>query len=197
MGDRPEKDDNELAAEFLAGDLESFREFYRRYVSEVLAVCQKILQNRQDAEDVVSDVFFELWTKRSRFDPTRATPKNYLLMLTRSRSIDRYRKRSRANSRKALHAIATNAESAVAVSQGNPAVQILQSESQQLAIQALEQLNDEQRRMLELTYFESLSHAQIAERLDIPLGTVKSHIRRGILKLRAVLDERKVGTANS
>lgn len=188
-GDLRVVDDAKIADDCFDGRLEPFREFFQRHASEVLAVCYRILRNRQDAEDLVSEVLFEMWTKRHRYDSTRSTPRGYLLMLARSRAIDRYRARvvSAPNSSTDVNALAA------LTSDDNPGEQLVQTETEQLAVRALSQLESMQRASLEMVFYEGLSHSQIASRLNLPLGTVKSHIRRGIAKLRGVMRDHRSG----
>ena len=186
-------DDAELIEEVLSGNSEAFRRFFRQHVSDVLALCCRILRNRQDAEDVVSEVFFEMWTRRDRYDRARASPKSYLLMLARSRSIDRYRARSRSQPATNSRAASPDAPVVALTSNDKPQDQLEQTEIQQLAVRALDALEPAQRLALELAFYEGLSHAQIASRLELPLGTVKSRIRRGLSKLRQALDHHRSG----
>ena len=86
--------DDELVQAVAAGDTEAFREFFRRHAPSIVALCQKILHSRQDAEDVASEVFFELWSKLEKYNRHRGTPRTYLILLARSRAIDRLRSRS-------------------------------------------------------------------------------------------------------
>ncbi len=175
-------DDTELAAQLTKGNAEAFRHLFRRYSPQVVALCQRILGNRQDAEDVASEVFFEMWEKRERYDASRSTLRGYLMLLARSRSIDRHRSRKRADPSVASY-VPDEAEMAD-TSDCDPMEIATSSELQQLAVIALHELAPLQRVTLDLAFFEGLSHAQIASRLDLPLGTVKSHIRRGLARLR-------------
>lgn len=194
--DRQSRFDDDETEAFLSGDLSAFRGFFRRHAAEVLAVCNRILRDWQEAEDVVSDVFLELWNKRDRYDRSRATPRAYVLMVARSRAIDRYRAKSR-NRRATVPITAKHdSEKAMMVSD-NPHDAIEKGESRKQASLALAELDQPQRAALELSFYEGLSHAQIASRLDLPLGTVKSHIRRGLIKLRHVMEQRQAGGSSS
>lgn len=180
-------DDAELLAAVTEGDPDAFRQFFRRYSAESLALARRILRNWQDAEDVVSEAFLELWNKRSRYDGSRAKPRAYLLMLVRSRAIDRYRAQVRnQNHSNALIAM-VEANTSSLFEENSPSEDLIRSEAEVRACQALGDLDQEQRMALELTFYEGLSHSQVASRLNLPLGTVKSHIRRGLAKLQKAL----------
>ena len=187
--DGRDTDDYQLVTEIQRGNLEAFREFFRRRAPEAQAVCFRVLGDRQEAEDVVSEVFFELWSRRDRYDGSRGSPRSYLLMLARSRSIDRYRSQARSALRP--HSMAEELTEGDAGLAGNeaPGEKLMRSEEQQQALTALRELEPSQRQTLELAFYEGLSHAQIASRLDMPLGTVKSHIRRGLARLRQKLEQ--------
>ncbi len=185
------QDDLELVEQILDGNREAFGHFFRRHAADVLAVCQRILGNAQDAEDVSSEVFFELWSKKTRYDQSRSTPRSYLLLLARSRSIDRYRVNRRTKS--VIVAGKGSMESELASERDDSAQLATDSELHGIAKQAMRELQPGQRDTLELVFYEDLSHAEIADRLDIPLGTVKSHIRRGMLKLRTIFHSTGAG----
>ncbi len=187
------RDDADLFADITEGDVDAFRLFFRRHAPEALALAFRILGNRQDAEDVVSEVFLEMWRKRGRYDSLRGTPRAYLLMLVRSRAIDLYRAQVRSRPTSTLLEAETLPEQQVDWGHNAPSERLAQAEFEDLAVLALAELDGTQRKTLELTFFEGLSHSQIASHLELPLGTVKSHIRRGLAKLRAALDDHRSG----
>ena len=176
-------DDVELFEQVLAGSIDAFRVFYRSFAPEALALCMRILRNRQEAEDVVSEVFFEMWSNREKYDRNRSNPRSYLLLLARSRSIDRLRKLKRTPH------METSNDRLTAVSDVSPSQDPFHEEARF----AIEKLEGIQRQTIELAFFEGLSHTEISELLSVPLGTIKSHIRRGLIKLRNILHHKVSG----
>jgi RNA polymerase sigma-70 factor, ECF subfamily len=183
-----EETDVDLLAAVRLGDREAFHALYQRFGAEVLALCQRILRSRDDAEDAVADVFWEVWRRRERYDAARGGPRTYLMTLGRSRAIDRLR--STAARPEMKH---NRSDAAELLAAGGPAPDET-AESIELrgrVAEALSELNPRQREAMELAYYEGLSHQQIADRLAAPLGTVKTHIRQGLTKLRSVLGARQ------
>ena len=178
--------DLQLMQAVAAGDAEAIGVLYDRHAPLLLAICRRVLRDANEAEDVLGDVFYEVWTRASRFDAARGSPVTYLLTLARSRAIDRKRfLESRPASR------ATPDASARLSLRPSDAPSPLQNsdglERAQLVRQALTDLDPDQRQALECAYFDGLSHTEIATRLNKPLGTVKTYIRQGLIRLRAAL----------
>lgn len=163
-------------------DPAALRALYDRHAGLVFAIGMKILHNRDDAADVTEDVFFELWEKASRYDASRSSPGTYIVMLARSRCIDRARRRPR----EAAVSLDKTAEPSFAGVDTPPGQAVLH-EQQLLVRQALETLEPVQREVLAEAYFGGLSHTEIAEKLGKPLGTVKTYIRQGLIHLREQL----------
>lgn len=165
------------------GDRSALAALYDRYSPLVLALCQRVLRDSGQAEEVLVDVFFEVWTKADRFDPSRGSPMTYLLTLARSRAIDR--KRSQASRPK----ITSDFTDAAALSDPvpNPSESIDLKERGAAVRAALAELEPAQREALECAFYEGLSHSEVAAKLNRPLGTVKTHIRQGIIQLREKL----------
>jgi RNA polymerase sigma-70 factor (ECF subfamily) len=167
-------------------DEAAFLSLYRGFSGQVLAVCVRILQDRHMAEDVLSEVFWEIWREPQRYDSSRSTPQTYLLMVARSRSIDRLRDLSRRAKTLAKASVENRADDWVP-SRDGPEANVDRLEDRQVLREALETLDANQRQVLELAFFGGLSHQQIASRLDHPLGTVKSRIRQGLIHLKSKL----------
>ena len=162
------------------GDEDALGEIYDRHGRLMYSLALRIVRDQADAEDVVQEVFSQAWRQASRYDAARGSVLGWLLTLTRSRSIDRLRgRRSRPEpsaDARALNAVPDPAAPADAlVAWAGQAAQI------RAAVNGLSLL---QRVAIELAFYEGLTHAEIAERLEVPLGTVKTRIRQGLLKLR-------------
>jgi RNA polymerase sigma-70 factor (ECF subfamily) len=180
-----EQSDVELLAAVRLGDREAFHALYHRFAAELFALCERVLHDRDEAEDAVADVFWEVWRRRERYDAARGPARSYLMTLARSRAIDRLRSQAARPDMKANKRLDA-AELLVAVGR-SPEDAASAVELRGLVTAALAALNARQREAMELAYYEGLSHQQIAARLTAPLGTVKTHIRQGLTKLRAAL----------
>jgi RNA polymerase sigma-70 factor, ECF subfamily len=164
----------------------AFVSLYREYGGQVLAVCLRILQDRHTAEDVLSEVFWEIWKEPQRYDSSRSTPLTYLLMVARSRAIDRLREVSR-RAKVMVDAAAAGQMRDMSAPKESPEARFDSQEEGHILRSALEGLDASQRQVLEMAFFAGMSHQQIAAQLDHPLGTVKSRIRQGLLHLRQKL----------
>jgi len=131
----------------------------------------------------VQEVFAQAWRQASTYDPRRATPVAWLLMIGRSRAIDRLRSRKGHNQASSL----TDALPEIPAQDEDPESHVIGADDAGRVRAALEGLVENQRKAIELAYYEGLSQSEIAERLREPLGTVKTRIRTGLLKLREAL----------
>ncbi len=173
--------DEAVFAAFKGGDSDALGIIYDRYGLLVYRLVYRMVNNYQEAEDLTQEIFLSL-QERPNYDPKRGSFYTYLMMLTRSRTIDCLRaKRSQGNfwqnpgkikdllnKRNSVHPIDLAA---------------IEERANKLK-EALNSLSSNQRQILELSYYEGLSQSAIAKRLDLPLGTVKTHSRRGLLQLR-------------
>ena len=194
-----EPDDAELMVAIAAGDVRAFERLYERHAGAVLATCIRILRDRPEAEDVLEEIFWEVWRRRDRYDATRAEPLSYLLTLSRSRALDRLRfRRRREGVWLTAHEVGPQGEVPVAPGPGNdPFGDALAAQRRAAIDRALGELPESHRRAVELNFFEGLSHREIAERLGDPLGTVKTRIRQGLLVLRKTLRALREGTSDT
>jgi RNA polymerase sigma-70 factor (ECF subfamily) len=179
--------DAEIIRRIRAGDRAAFLEFYDRSAPLLLSLAARILNDRREAEDVLQDVFTQLWHKSARYDAALGSLTAWTVALTRNKAIDRIRASTRR--RRLVEEIAIGAESAAA--EGAPPInEWLHSRERAERIRAaLSELGAEQREVIELAFFAGLSQGEIAARLNQPLGTVKARIRRGMLRLRERLGE--------
>jgi len=189
----PQPSDADLLAWLAAGDPGALTLLYRRYAPVVYSLALRMLGNQQQAEEVVQDVFVKLWRQPQSYDASRGRFINWLLGVTHHRTIDELRSRKRHQ----LHQV-TEAEQAG--SEGTPILAELPDQAPDLGEQAwlnvqrqavraaLLALPPEQREALELAYFGGYTQSEIAAVLHQPLGTIKTRIRLGIQKLRALLE---------
>jgi RNA polymerase sigma-70 factor (ECF subfamily) len=162
------------------GDADALEEIYDRHGRLLYSLALRIVRDQADAEDVVQEVFSQAWRQASRYDASRGTVLGWLLTLTRSRSIDRLRgRRSRPEPSVDAAVLSAIPDTAPAAD-----VQVVWSGQVAQIRTALDELTMLQRIAIELAFYEGLTHAEIAERLELPLGTVKTRIRQGLLKLR-------------
>ena len=171
-------DDRQLIARLAAREAEAVAELYDRHAPHVYALARRILRRDSDAEDVVQEVFAQAWRSAAAYDRSRGTILAWLLIMTRTRAIDRLRhheSRPQGDSTQ-LPQISDS---------GRAAIDLLISDEQADRVRgALEELPPQQRVPLELAYYEGLSQSAIAARLSQPLGTVKTRIRMALGSLR-------------
>jgi RNA polymerase sigma-70 factor, ECF subfamily len=156
---------------------------YDRYRLILFGLLVRILNSREEAEDVLQEVFLQVWRCAADFDEERGRPFSWLVMLTRSRAIDRLRVLATHQRLSDSAAFEVSAEASDAVAD------TLHAEQREIIAQALAILPAEQRRTLKLAYFEGLTQSEIAARLDSPLGTVKTRMRAGMMTLRELLSD--------
>jgi RNA polymerase sigma-70 factor (ECF subfamily) len=163
------------------GDEAAFGELYDALAPTVYGVVLRVLRDRAQSEEVTQEVFVEVWRQAARFDPTRGGVRAWVVTIARRRAVDRVRaEQSRRDRRVRDVAIpATSPEST--------AEMVIESLEGERARRALGELTDVQRQALELAFFEGLTHVEIADRLGVALGTVKTRIRDGLIRLRGLM----------
>jgi RNA polymerase sigma-70 factor (ECF subfamily) len=164
-----------------AGDSQAVDDCMTTYRGLVWSLARRHLSNHSDAEDAVQEIFIDIWRNAGRFDPKVASEPTFISMIARRRLIDRHRKRSREID------TATLVEDApIAAPPEEDHVE--KNEEVARVREHMSQLRPEERRILELSTYQGMSQTRIAEVTDLPLGTVKTHARRGLLRLRSLLD---------
>lgn len=168
-------DDEVLVAAMAAGDRAALATLYERHAPLLLGIALRIVREKREAEDLLHDVFLEAWRSARDFDPKRGRVRTWLAIRMRSRALDLQKSArvSRNTGDAGLDLLVDDAESA--------------SPDHHRVRSALAELGSEQRRVLELAYFEGLSCSEIAQRIAIPIGTVKSRLAAGLDRLRSGL----------
>jgi RNA polymerase sigma-70 factor, ECF subfamily len=172
-----------LLTEAAAGDVDAVRECVASFGGVVWGLARRLSPSRADAEDAVQEIFLDLWAHGSRYDPARASQEAFVAVIARRRLIDR---RRRASRRLALEPI----EVAEPVSREVSAETVAEAG---LAARAMKDLRPEQREVLRLSVAQGLTHQEISEHTGMPLGTVKAHARRGLLRIRGILSGEGAG----
>jgi RNA polymerase sigma-70 factor, ECF subfamily len=172
--------DPELFTRIAAGDSNAFGLFYDRYAPVLFGFCVRILKDARDAEDVLQEVFVQVWRDAGRFDATRASVKTWLFTIARSRALDRWR--SRRSQEQRFSAAPDESLDRAGASDGGQEAAALRD----YVGRCLGKLSSNEQAVLRLAYFDGFTQEEIAERLSEPLGTVKSRTRSGLAKLKAI-----------
>ena len=192
MSQAPETDDRAIELDLLARvakrERAAFEQLYARYSNILYATAMKFLKQDADAQDVVQDVFIQIWDKAKLYDPTKGKPLTWALTMTRNRSIDRIRAIQRRTRLRDDFESETVADESAGVREALSEVDA--SEKSQILRDAVGRLSPEQRKVIELAFFGGLTQSEVADRLGEPLGTVKARARRGLMKLKEILGPR-------
>ena len=186
--------DAELVFRVGAGDRQAFALLWRRHVGLVRASAARVLHDPQGAEDVAQDVFERLWRRPQAFDPARGSFQAWFRRVARNRAIDLVRRRAARRET----ALGADPWPLTATPCARAATRLERSDIadvRQAVRRAVAQLPPPQREAIALVYFGDLTHAQLAERTGVPLGTAKTRVRLGLKKLRALLEEERATQA--
>ena len=185
MAEAPPKDPEDLVAARAAGDSgRALSDFYAQYASVVLALLTKMLRSPAEAEELLQEVFVELWRRAPQFDCKRGSVIAWVVTIARSRALDAIRARKRRHGDRQFQ---YSEGDALVTERRRPDLMVSSTRWHQALRQAFQRLSAEQRAVLELSYFQGMSHGQIAETLELPVGTVKSRILAGMRSLRSML----------
>lgn len=175
---------NTILTRIAKGDETAINDCINQYGNLIWALAKKLTPNREDAEDAVQEIFMEIWQNANRYDSSKASESTFITIIARRRLIDRLRKIYR---RPAIQSIEDTFETAPNVFEAQLATKIQANK----AVEAMKNLRVEQREMMMLNIYDGMSHGEISEKLNIPLGTVKTHIRRGFKRVRDVISRNK------
>ncbi len=167
------------------GNRDAFSQLYDRFNGVLFATAYRVLNNQEAAEDVLQDVFVQIWEKAALYDSTRGKPLTWAITLTRNKSIDRLRSVQRRN--RLGDELEREAETFEQFDDKSSVDAVEAVEKGKLVRQAIGKLSKEQREAIELAFFSGLTQTEIAERLGEPLGTIKARIRRGMMKLKDLI----------
>lgn len=165
------------------GDQQALADLYDQSSRLIYSVALRIAGNPADAEEITLDVYSQVWRLAKDYTPDRGSPSAWMVMMARSRAVDKVRSRvSRSHHEAPLETTFD------AVSQGESAEEsAMMSENRRRILHAMQELSPEQRQAIELSFFSGMTHSELAQRLGQPLGTVKTRIRLGMMKLRTSL----------
>jgi RNA polymerase sigma-70 factor (ECF subfamily) len=176
-----------LLARIVKGDQQAFSQLYDQSSSLLYTLAIRILGHREEAAELLQEVYLEVWRKVARYDVGRGTPIAWLVTLTRSRAIDRLRSRASKGLPKMAASLDSPAAAQVPDHAPSPFESHADTELKTLITSALAELPTPQQEAIEMAYYEGLSHAEIAACINQPLGTVKTRIKLGLTKLRTSL----------
>jgi RNA polymerase sigma-70 factor (ECF subfamily) len=178
-----ERSDEELLQAISAHDVTSLEAFYARYGGLAFSLALRVTANRETAEEVVQEAFLSTWRRASTYEPGRGSARTWLLGIVHHRAIDMVRARVSRGPTVVLDDIGEISGG------GDPWPEVQQTLDRETIVGALGSLPDEQRRCIELAYFGGYSYPEIAQQLNVPLGTIKSRLRLGLQRMRALLVE--------
>lgn len=166
------------------GDRAALEEVYRATNMKLFGICLRILGDRKEAEDALQDVYVNLWQRADRFDPNRASPISWLATFARNRAIDRLRRSKSQRGRSEL-------DEAMGLADSSPIAEelLIDAERSQRIHTCIQHLDENQRENIRSAFFGGATYAELADKAEVPLGTMKSWIRRGLKKLKACLEE--------
>ncbi|GAA5094372.1 sigma-70 family RNA polymerase sigma factor [Microbacterium yannicii] len=176
-----DEEERELCGRFAAGDERALEQIYRRWSPIVFTLALRVLGDRGDAEDVTQKTFVSAWTSRASYDPAKGRLSTWLVTIARRRIADTLETRRRVRElQEKLQRFAVTDDDTISSD--------IDLGDRLLLADELDQLEPDAQRVVRLAFYDDLTHQQIATRLDMPLGTVKSHIRRSLTRLRDRLE---------
>lgn len=169
-----------LLEQVAQGDQTAVGKVLNQYGDLVWSLARRFLGNSPEAEDAVQDVFIAIWSSADRYKPELASEVTFIATIARRRLIDRLRKNSRTPDSETY-------DESIAAQNPEPVNRITENVEVQNVVRVLNDMPEEHREILSLSIYEGYSHSEIADRMDMPLGTVKTRVRRGLIHIREQL----------
>ncbi len=186
--ERQIKEDIQLIQRIAERDSAAFQTFYQKYSGLIFAAISNVLNDHHDTEDVMQEVLVQLWNKAHLYEPRKGKPLTWLTTMARNRAIDRIRSKQR---RSRLNDDFENENKKLQLEFEESGLELLEEKERDTVVKnAVSKLNEDQREAIFLAYFNGLTQAEVAERLNEPLGTIKARIRRGVNRLEALVKPR-------
>jgi RNA polymerase sigma-70 factor (ECF subfamily) len=179
--------DAALMARVARMDAEAFEVFYDRHISSAYALAYRIVGSRQPADDVCQEAFLSVWRSAARFDPELGNARSWILAVVRNRAIDHLRRVTRTKEREVADEALAERHPAPR-DQGTESTALRNAQAGETRL-LLDELSDDQRRVIELSFYSGYSHSEISEMLELPLGTVKARMNRGLARMRNALPD--------
>jgi RNA polymerase sigma-70 factor, ECF subfamily len=172
-----------LLAQVAMGNRSAFNALYRSTSNRLFGICLRVLAQRAEAEDALQDVYTAVWRKAGQFDATKASATSWLAMIARNKAIDRLRSMPARQSRASVE-LAENVEDPGA----SPSQQVQTATDRAQLDHCLERLEPRRRSLIRAAFFDGLTYEELSAKIEAPLGSIKSWIRRGLMQLRECLD---------
>ena len=184
--DSEQRADFQLMARVADGEEDAFSDLYHRFSPSLFGMALRILNDAKEAEDALQEGFISMWRRASSFDAERSSPFAWAVMIVRHKAIDKLRIRHR--SEKLSERLQEEIGEAEPDKQ-EPATDLVFSDRRKHLQSALQRIPSEQRQAVELAFFRGMTHEEISQQLEVPLGTIKARIRRGLIRLRSFIRE--------
>tara|TARA_Y100001935_G_scaffold105768_1_gene87743 strand:- start:115879 stop:116424 length:546 start_codon:yes stop_codon:yes gene_type:complete len=171
-----------------AQEPDALEELYDHYNRLLFGILVSILHKKEESEDMLQEVFTNIWERADQFDPSRGTPYTWIVSLTRNKAIDRLRSKVyKEQQKQSINLDDEDVYNPLFSNENNPLENTILSDRAERVYKALGQLSEKQRSVIQVAYFGGLTQSEISEKYDIPLGTVKTRMRDGMLKLKELL----------
>lgn len=184
-GDR----EKQLLRQVAGGDARALSELYDMYHLVIFRQLLGIVKQREEAEDLLQEVFNQIWSKAGTFDPDRGSVYTWMTTMSRNKGLDFLRSKAHKRSQKTDYDPDEFILTSIPASDETPLDETILAERSHLLKLALQQIPDEQQQVLKIAYFEGYSQSEIAEQLGLPLGTIKTRMRQGMIKLESILSK--------